>query len=556
MQSADALSSRFSRQVLLFLTGIVAIAALLRLYKLGEWSFWVDEMWTLYRTPNVFDSPAKFIFSAASEKIIRIAQLLFSTSEFSTRLFPALIGIATIPALFVLARRVFGVVVALLACALLAVSPWHIYFSQNARYFALFILLYMLTAFAFYFSLERNRFSYLILSVVLLGFTFIERGFGLFLVIAFDAYIVLLPLLRFQRPPGYNRRLVLLFIVLPLVGYVLFEVYQLLTGGQTFFARFLNTAYLGEGTNMLPQWVLTNTIDYIGNPLSCLAVYGAIVLLWQRKREGLFFSLIAFSPVLILTGIAFIGRAEIRYSMGTLPFWALLAAFGVRDLFAQVQKRRVLVPLAVLLSIVAVSAQDDFIRAARLYFGNGFLVGVLAFLGITALAFAVLRLQKRNAARALLYAVVLSLVVNPLLVDGIYYFYQHGFRDDYRAAAQVVSQQMKPNELVYTSTLLLGEYYVGKQARAMREEDGYRTDGFLEGAVNINTMFKDNQDVWFLEDLIVDTMTEYQFIPWSEKYCQRVGIFDGYQAASYSKLQVFHCTTQQQVNRDQGNSAG
>jgi 4-amino-4-deoxy-L-arabinose transferase-like glycosyltransferase len=542
--------------MIFFLIAIVLTAAILRLYKLGEWSFWVDEMWTLYRTPNVFDSPAKILLSSASEKIIRIAQLLFSTSEFSTRLFPALIGIATIPVLFALTRRVFGVVVALLACGLLAISPWHIYFSQNARYFALFILLYLLTAFAFYFAIERNRLSYLALSILLLGLTFLERGFGLFLVIAFDAYILLLPLTRFERPPGYNRRLVLLFIALPVAGYLLFEGYQLLTGGQTFFARFLSTAYLGEGTNLRPQWVLTNTIDYIGNPLACLSIFGALALLWQRRREGLFFSLVAFSPVLVLVGIAFIGRAEIRYSMGTLPFWAILAAVGIRELYAQVQKGRILAPMGVLLAIVLVSLQDDFMRAARLYFGSGFLVGALLFLGITAAAFVVLRLQKRNAARALLAAVLFSLVVNPLLVDSIYYFYQHGFRDDYRAAAQVVNQQIKPNELVYTSTLLLGEYYVGKQARAMREEDGYRTDGFLEGAVNINTMFKDNQDVWFLEDLIVDGMTQYEFIPWAEKNCQNMGVFDGYQGDSYSKLQVYHCSTRQQVNSEQGKSAG
>jgi uncharacterized membrane protein len=58
---------------------------------------------------------------------------LFGDEAWSLRLPAALFGVATIPALYFLAREFVGRTEALLGCLLLVVSYHHVWFSQNAR---------------------------------------------------------------------------------------------------------------------------------------------------------------------------------------------------------------------------------------------------------------------------------------------------------------------------------------------------------------------------------------------------------------------------------------
>ncbi|HJU74411.1 MAG TPA: glycosyltransferase family 39 protein [Gemmatimonadaceae bacterium] len=61
------------------------------------------------------------------------SRALFGEAPWSVRLPAVLFGVATIPALFALARRLVSTREALLACAFLSVSYHHVWFSQNAR---------------------------------------------------------------------------------------------------------------------------------------------------------------------------------------------------------------------------------------------------------------------------------------------------------------------------------------------------------------------------------------------------------------------------------------
>ena len=102
------------------LLALTLVAALLRFYKLGEWSFWGDEAFSLTTKVDGFITPF-------STRLIHTTTALLGASEWSARLVPALVGIATIPVFFFCIRRLFGNNAACIASALLAVSTWHIY---------------------------------------------------------------------------------------------------------------------------------------------------------------------------------------------------------------------------------------------------------------------------------------------------------------------------------------------------------------------------------------------------------------------------------------------
>lgn len=124
---------------------ILALGAILRLEGLGRESFWHDESWTWALTRgdagrllhhlrhNDAHPPLYYLLAMAAKPL--------GSSEAAIRLLSALAGIASIPLLFRLGARLYGEAAGTLAALLLALSPAHVAFSQEARCYALLILL-------------------------------------------------------------------------------------------------------------------------------------------------------------------------------------------------------------------------------------------------------------------------------------------------------------------------------------------------------------------------------------------------------------------------------
>jgi len=119
------------------LIALMSLAAVLRAIGL-DGGLWWDEIRTLIhsvRSPltqivTTFPSNNQHtLYSVLAHASIA----LFGDEAWSLRLPAALFGVATIPALYFLAREFVGRAEALLGCLLLAVSYHHVWFSQNAR---------------------------------------------------------------------------------------------------------------------------------------------------------------------------------------------------------------------------------------------------------------------------------------------------------------------------------------------------------------------------------------------------------------------------------------
>ncbi len=174
---------------LLLLAAIVAAAAVLRFYRLGEWSYWIDEIYTVEGGIYVADWPVSRL--PLSLLLTNLVMNGLGFSEWSARLAPAVIGIATLPALFFPLRRLLGGTVALTAVMLLAVSPWHLFWSQNARFYALLFLFYNLGMLWLLLGLVEKRRLFVILGVLLLIVTAREKATGLIFIPAVAAYFLL-----------------------------------------------------------------------------------------------------------------------------------------------------------------------------------------------------------------------------------------------------------------------------------------------------------------------------------------------------------------------------
>jgi mannosyltransferase len=397
---------------------ITLLAAVLRFYKLGEWSFWIDEIYTIDRALAQFPSVEAMIGSIRSNSYTFPISLvltggalsLLGVGEWSARLVPAMIGVISIPVLYFPIKRLFSPAVGLLTSLLLAVSPWHIYWSQNARFYTSLMLFYSLALFTCFRGLERDRPSYFLSFLVLLYLAVSERSFALFMVPVVVCFLLVLEMAPFEKPSGLRARNVVL-LALPAIAFGILEIYGYVTSGSSMIVSALN---INEGqVNHSPFRLLASIVYRTSIPLICLGTLGGAYLLDQRKRAGIFLCSAAWVPPVALILIAPFVFTVDRYAFVSLPFWIILSAVAAHQLLVRADK-----------------------------------VGKLLSLGV-----------------------LLLLIADPLSEDVLYYLYQNGNRPDWRGAFAVVDREKDEGDLVVTTRPDLGRYYLDPEVGWINDMD-------------------------------------------------------------------------------------
>jgi mannosyltransferase len=130
-----------------------ALGAVLRVYKLGAESIWLDEAFTIQTShgslAQIVEATAKDVHPPLYYFAMHYWMQLFGDTEFSTRLLSTLFGVLTILAIYKLASLLYNRTTGLVAALLLALSGFHIEFSQEARMYTLLCLLCLLSMYFF-----------------------------------------------------------------------------------------------------------------------------------------------------------------------------------------------------------------------------------------------------------------------------------------------------------------------------------------------------------------------------------------------------------------------
>lgn len=173
------------------LVAIVAVGGALRLYQIGEESVWLDETFTI--DDATAHSPLELLLQPDGKAFFMLVfkgwTELFGTSATAIRLPSAIFGIASIVALYLLGTRLYDRRVGLLSASIIALSPYHIYYAQEARRYSLFVLLAVLS---FYFLVgmadrgRRGRVVGYLLTTILLTHT---HMFSVFVLLAQNLYV-------------------------------------------------------------------------------------------------------------------------------------------------------------------------------------------------------------------------------------------------------------------------------------------------------------------------------------------------------------------------------
>lgn len=180
----------------LALAGLTALAAVLRFYRLGHQSFWYDEGFTALL---VHHSPGQMLGLLPTTEntppvyycVLWVWARVFGFGEAGLRSLSALAGVATIPAIYAAARALVSRRAGLIAAALAACNPLLIWYSQEARSYALFFLLATLSLLAFaHARLPHPSGRALVAWALAAGLTLATHYFGVLVVLPEAAWLM------------------------------------------------------------------------------------------------------------------------------------------------------------------------------------------------------------------------------------------------------------------------------------------------------------------------------------------------------------------------------
>ena len=187
--------ARTDRRSLLIL---LIAAASLRLYRLGDDSFWYDEILSERRATvplgDAYDLLREGTHPPGYSQAILRPWLTLGDGEWMLRFPSVVLGVATVALTAVLGTRLAGRRAGLAAAALLTVMPMHVYYSREGRMYALFALVLLAWVMALIRARERNTLgswtTYSVLGAAAL-YTHYYAGFTVLAVVGASAVLEL-----------------------------------------------------------------------------------------------------------------------------------------------------------------------------------------------------------------------------------------------------------------------------------------------------------------------------------------------------------------------------
>lgn len=338
------------------------MSLLLRLPFLGQSGLNFDEIWSVAASRLPWRSALWVIVHTDSNASLYYALLHvwmhLGNSEATMRLLAVLLGVAAVPAIYMLGRRLVGKPAALIASLLVAINGFHIEWSQQVRGYSLLVLLSILSSYFFVRSIEqplaRNWCGYILASVLAVY----AHLFAVLMVAAHGASLGLLP----RREVPWKRLLAssaAIGVLTAPLGFLVFargsapvvwvDKLLLYSVHALFFQLAGNAEWIksrGRGELILAAYFVVGLVAMI-TAFKVWRRFGrsretwrlGLLVSWFALPIGIAFALSLFKPVLFP-----------KYLLICLPPLALLAAYGIQSM------RPKWVPAAALALFVSLAA--------------------------------------------------------------------------------------------------------------------------------------------------------------------------------------------------------
>ena len=359
----------------LLLIIIILLGAFLRLYRLGEIpsGYFRDEAAISYNAYSIWES-GKDEFGVRLPLVFRSFEVFFlplyiylsapivglmGLSEFSSRLLSAISGIVALLFIYLIGKRIVNKKTGLLALLILAISPWHIYYSRGTFEGNLALTLF---SGGFYFWLrfvEHFKKKYVLISGLLFAFSMYSYQAERLVVPLFSLIAIYLSFNKMweRRKALVVPALLIIAVLVPLLS---------LTFSAGGYHRASGVSILSS-TSKPPGWIEGEPAGLFSNNK---------IYLRGRQLTALYLSY--FSPKNIFIEADFDMQRSVEdfsvFYVWTLPFMLL----GFYKLFSNFSKENKLLAVWIFLApLPAAATADPFhtYRSLLLYFPLSLLAG-------------------------------------------------------------------------------------------------------------------------------------------------------------------------------------
>lgn len=218
---------------------ILLLALALRVHNFSSTSIWYDESVTVRLAHDswldIYRSSTKDVNAPFYPFLIKIWTYLFGFSLSSIRFFSVICSVFTVAVIFKIADVNFGRRAALVSSALITFSNIHIYYSEEARCYALLSLLSALSLFYFFELIKlpntKNLILYSFFSLITI---YTQLFFGLQIAVSAFIFFVI-----FRKDKNNLKKLLLYHLIIGLI----FSVW------------FLKTFVSKNGVNITDSWI-------------------------------------------------------------------------------------------------------------------------------------------------------------------------------------------------------------------------------------------------------------------------------------------------------------
>jgi uncharacterized membrane protein len=180
MEKLRNILARFEKY---YLWLILILAAGLRIYQINNRDFWYDEAFTGIAVREKFHDMMAMIINDVHPPLYYFLTKFFASSfgysVFGIRLFSAIFGVLGVWALYLFTKELFDRRTALWAALIIAISPFAIQYSQEARMYVLLVFFITIAAYFFTRALKTNRTKYYVFWGIFTGLSFLTHYMGL-----------------------------------------------------------------------------------------------------------------------------------------------------------------------------------------------------------------------------------------------------------------------------------------------------------------------------------------------------------------------------------------
>lgn len=344
-QGVSSGNNSSNRWIWIFLILTLVMAFALRFYHLDFLSLWLDEIYTMrmadpanswadiYRLSFVND-PLSVLYFILLNGFFKIA----GYTAFAARLFSLLFGVASVYLIYDVGRQLRGREFGLLAAVLLAIMPFHIQYSQEARVYTMYMFFTLLSFKQLYQFLQAPTIKASVFYGLATLLMLLSHFFGFF-VLSSQCLIMLIWVVRKKIPIGILLRRMGLAAAIVVVGYSpIIPIFLFLTRAE---GTWISPPHLDELLRLYREFQ-GNSTELAWTGAILMAIF--IVFAFRKTasagnqfsdRELLLFLsvwiLISFLIPFVISLIRF-PIFHPRYMISYLPPFVLLAAAGLQSL--------------------------------------------------------------------------------------------------------------------------------------------------------------------------------------------------------------------------------